>query len=179
LRPERRRTYQAHRLTRSIIFKWLNQAWMPGQPLDITSSVIAHEPLAEAVTAAADALAGCFSGGVVAKLMLAELPAGAVIPEHRDVGPALALVHRCHVPILTNDRVEFWIDQRLHHFHAGIAYEIDNTRPHAVANHGITPRVHLICDVMGETEPGRPATSARERCSTGSRRSSHGPIARG
>jgi len=153
-RQQRQGTYAVHRETRSILFKWLDNSWIPGQPFEIAILETGNLSLDTAVNAAADALAVHFDGFVV-KLMLAELPPGASIAEHRDAGPALAFTHRCHIPIVTNDGVEFLIDRRPHRLSAGIAYEIDNTRAHSVANHGATRRVHLICDVMGG--------SARER----------------
>lgn len=143
----RQRTFSVHRQTRSIAFRWLDHTWTPGTPLIVQREDYAGEALHAAVNQCAAALEAHY-GGVAVRLMLAELGPGGEVAPHVDRGPALVLPHRCHVPVLTNPQVEFWIDKRLHHFREGIAYEFDNTRLHAVANRGATPRVHLICDVL-------------------------------
>jgi hypothetical protein len=138
--------------TRSILFTWLPNDWVPGSERRIVSDRYAPEPLAEAAHVCGRALAEFFDGQIV-KLMLAELRPGGIIPAHADASPALRLSHRCHVPVVTNDGVEFRIGDLTHALREGHAYEIDNTRQHAVANRGGTPRVHLICDVMSWTDP--------------------------
>jgi aspartyl/asparaginyl beta-hydroxylase (cupin superfamily) len=86
--------------------------------------------------------------GKVAKLMLAELAPGGEVTAHKDARPALVMVHRCHLPILTNKDVSFFVDGRDYYLEPGIAYEFDNTRLHAVHNRSATRRVHLMCDIM-------------------------------
>jgi hypothetical protein len=144
---DRANKYLVHSETRSIVFKWLENSWKPGtQPL-VRDFDYAPEALAQPAAAFASKLSAQYNGKVV-KLMLAELKPGASIIPHIDVAPALQLAHRCHLPIVTNAAVDFFIDGRAYKLQAGKAYEFDNTRLHSVANRGLATRVHLICDVM-------------------------------
>lgn len=143
----RQRTFQVHRQTRSIAFRWLDHRWTPQAPLTVVREDYAGVALSEAVNRCAETLESHFDGKAV-RLVLAELGPGCEVAPHVDRGPALVLPHRCHVPVLTNPQVEFRIEKQLHHFREGIAYEFDNTRSHSVANRGASPRVHLICDVL-------------------------------
>lgn len=152
----RQNRFKVHSDTRSILFTWLPNRWVPGEPRDVATFDYAPRPLADAVRACGGAIAAHF-GGQIVKLMLAELPPGGLIAPHRDQAPALRLSHRCHVPVTTNPGVEFRIDNLPMTLREAVAYEIDNTRVHEVINRGDTPRVHLICDVMppeGAAAPG-------------------------
>ena len=144
---ERRRRYGVHNETRSIVFKWLENAWVQGTPVVVKDFDYAPKQLNRSVSAFASALAERYAGKVV-KLMLAELNPGANIPAHQDVAPALYMSHRCHLPVITNPDVDFLIDGVAYKLKEGKAYEFDNTRSHAVANRGDARRVHLICDIM-------------------------------
>ena len=143
----RSQRYRAQSQTRSIVFKWLENTWQPGTPAVVQDFGYAPKALTRRALAIGEKIA-TFYGGRIVKLMLAELAPGAEITPHIDRGPALELVHRCHVPVVTNAGVDFFIDHLPHHLDAGKAYEFDNTRVHAVANRGLAPRVHLICDVL-------------------------------
>jgi hypothetical protein len=143
----RQRTYEAHRATRSIVFTWLDNAWRPGRPFIAVQAGNLPAALTSAVAACASALERCLDGKV-AKLMLAELAPGQAVAPHRDRGAALILVHRCHLPIVTDAEVSFYVDGEDFKLEPGVAYEFDNTRMHAVENRSGRRRVHLICDIM-------------------------------
>lgn len=142
----RQKVFEAHRATRSIVFAWTDMI-MTGKPVVMTPDY-AHGPLSDAVGDYAERFAACYPGGEIVRLMLAELAVGGAIKRHRDNGKLLTGVHRCHAAIETNADVQFLIDDQPHSFPVGEAYEVDNTRPHAVINGGITRRVHLICDIL-------------------------------
>jgi hypothetical protein len=144
---DRRNKHFVHSETRSIVFKWLDNAWIPGTSPIVADYDYAPKPLVRHANAFASKVAALYGGRVV-KLMLAELRPGATIVAHRDVAPALHMSHRCHLPIVTNASVDFSIDGVAYKLKAGKAYEFDNTRLHSVANRGLATRVHLICDVM-------------------------------
>lgn len=134
----RQNMFPQHAVTRSIVFRWPGPDWIvlrASLPFRLTS----------AVDAAADAIAGHRRGEAV-RLMLAELPPGGFIAEHEDAAD-LTQVHRCHLPIVTNERAKLAIEGRPYHLRAGTVYEFDNTRPHAARNRGEERRVHLLCDV--------------------------------
>lgn len=142
----RRRAMPMHAATRTIAFLWVEDWNGVGEPA-VWQFDYAPPALLAAAQACAERLAARF-GGSVSRLMLVDLPAGAAVAEHRDVRPGVTLVHRCHLPVVTNDRVSFTIDGMDHRLEAGRCYEFDNTRKHAVANRGGDWRVHLICDIL-------------------------------
>jgi hypothetical protein len=83
----------------------------------------------------------------VLRVQLAALPAGQTISPHRDID-MLALIHRTHIPIATNDAVAFTIAGKDFFLGEGVLYELNNCVRHAVRNHGDTERVHLLVDML-------------------------------
>ena len=78
---------------------------------------------------------------------LLNLRAGSVIREHRD--PGLAREDgwvRLHIPIQTNDGVDFRLDGMRITMRAGECWYLNLSRPHAVRNRGTTDRIHLVID---------------------------------
>jgi hypothetical protein len=143
----RQATHEVHRNTRSIVFESILSGWLPGQKAVIERQNYAPPEL----TRLAYACAGLFAahrGGKVVRLLLAELAPRGVITVHRDKGAALTEVHRCHLPIITNKGVQFFIDMIPHMLETGTGYEFDNTRRHSVENNSDERRIHLLCDVM-------------------------------
>jgi len=142
----RQARFAVHNQTRSINLVW-SEGWSgEGEP-EVLRLGYAPVGLRDAADDCARAIADHF-GGVVTRLILAELGVGTMIPPHRDSGPLLTLVHRCHLPILTNPAVSFTVDKVDHHLLAGEVYELDNMRVHSVSNAGTERRVHLICNVL-------------------------------
>lgn len=78
---------------------------------------------------------------------LLRLTAGSVIREHRDydLGYDQGEV-RIHVPVITNERVEFHLDNRRIIMAEGECWYLDLNLPHRVNNLGTTDRVHLVID---------------------------------
>lgn len=83
----------------------------------------------------------------VVRVQLAELPPGGRITLHRD-GDTLAMMHRLHVPIVTNEGVVFFIDRQRFSLAEGVLYELNNVVDHAVHNGGSDGRIHLLIDMM-------------------------------
>ncbi|HEX7769523.1 MAG TPA: aspartyl/asparaginyl beta-hydroxylase domain-containing protein [Dokdonella sp.] len=80
---------------------------------------------------------------------LLRLGPGARIREHRDYdlgGPDGDL--RIHVPIVTDERVDFLLDGRKVPMQAGECWFLDLSRPHRVENHGGMARIHLVIDCV-------------------------------
>jgi len=81
---------------------------------------------------------------------LLNLRSGSVIKEHRDYelcyenGEA-----RLHFPILTNEQVEFYVNNERVIMNEGECWYINANLPHRVANKGTRDRIHLVvdCDV--------------------------------
>ncbi|KRF02076.1 aspartyl beta-hydroxylase [Frateuria sp. Soil773] len=53
---------------------------------------------------------------------------------------------RVHVPIVTDDRVDFLLDNRRVPMRTGECWFLDLSRPHRVENHGGIARIHLVID---------------------------------
>ena len=86
--------------------------------------------------------------GFVLRILLAKLTAGGKIDEHVDSGYSLLNVHRIHIPIITNEDVDFYVGGTRKQMLAGEFWEIDNVQKHAVENNGDEDRVHMIVDWM-------------------------------
>ena len=87
------------------------------------------------------------------RVMLARMAAGGVIKPHRDANPAAKWPHKIHVPLLTNDKVTFFVDGVGYHFREGEAVEVGNMAVHAVHNAGDSDRIHLIFECYDLDQP--------------------------
>jgi mannose-6-phosphate isomerase-like protein (cupin superfamily) len=78
---------------------------------------------------------------------LLRLTAGSGIREHRDDGLGFEGGEvRIHVPVVTNPRVEFFLDGRRVVMNEGECWYLDLSLPHRVENRGTTDRIHLVID---------------------------------
>jgi hypothetical protein len=78
---------------------------------------------------------------------LMRLASGSVIKEHADIdlGFEDGMV-RIHVPVVTNDQVEFFLNGSRVAMEAGSAWYLRLSDPHRVMNNGRSDRVHLVID---------------------------------
>jgi hypothetical protein len=81
------------------------------------------------------------------RVQFTRMPAGGVIEPHWDTG-FLSLVHRLHVPVITNKDVVFTIDDEDFVLEPGWLYELNNLVRHSVANNSSEGRVHLLVDLL-------------------------------
>jgi aspartyl/asparaginyl beta-hydroxylase len=88
------------------------------------------------------------AGGVVTRVQLARMQPGAMIRRHVDQSLVLLASHRVHLPLSTNQDVEFFIGNQSYHMPVGSMFELNNRLQHAVENKGQTDRVHLIVDYL-------------------------------
>jgi hypothetical protein len=78
---------------------------------------------------------------------LLRLDAGALIKEHSDVQLACEEGGvRLHLPVQTNEQVEFHLDGERIRMCEGDLWYLNLTLPHRVYNMGITNRIHLVID---------------------------------
>jgi hypothetical protein len=77
----------------------------------------------------------------------ARLKPSGFVNRHGDGGPFLQHINRIHIPITTNDKSMYIIEDETMHWDAGKMYEFDNMREHEAYNHGDTDRVHLIINL--------------------------------
>ena len=75
------------------------------------------------------------------------LGANSIIKEHCDKGSCFEEGYaRLHIPITTNDNVEFLLSGKNVKMNLGCCYYIDANKPHSVINNGDSDRVHLLID---------------------------------
>lgn len=87
----------------------------------------------------------------VTLVRLLRLAPDSVVKEHND--PTLGLeVHksviRLTIPILTNDKVEFYLNDTLVPMQPGECWYMDLTKKHRVVNDGSTERVNMTIDMI-------------------------------
>lgn len=76
-----------------------------------------------------------------------KLGANSIIKEHCDKGSCFEEGYaRLHIPITTNDNVEFLLSGQNVKMDVGHCYYIDANNPHSVINNGDKDRVHLLID---------------------------------
>ena len=85
-----------------------------------------------------------YPNGELKAVMLAKLKAGYSIDMHVDGAPQYYFLHKIHIPIQTNDHVNFHIKPNDYQLKEGVAYEVNNLLPHFVANPSDEDRIHLI-----------------------------------
>jgi hypothetical protein len=95
-----------------------------------------------------DELMAYFPGGEAYQLYVSAVLPGHSIAPHKDEQGHDWLC-RVHVPLTTNERSEFWVDNDCHHMEPGSAYRVNTLKVHAVINQGATPRIHFMFDVRG------------------------------
>jgi hypothetical protein len=86
--------------------------------------------------------------GIAGNVIYAKLSAGKTITAHIDPGYYLSVVHRLHIPIITNEKVIFKTRGSAVNMIQGFLYEINNCILHSVENNGTEDRVHLIVDII-------------------------------
>jgi len=91
-----------------------------------------------------------YNNGSIKAVMLAKLKAGYSIDAHRDGSPSYYFLHKIHIPIQTNEKVDFYIEPHTYNLKEGIAYEVNNLVTHSVANRGKEDRIHLIFEYVDE-----------------------------
>jgi hypothetical protein len=101
----------------------------------------------ELLTPIINRLMALYPNAVISKCIFPKLFAGGVINKHVDGGDDLTLVHRIHVPVVTNEDAIFTCDGETINMKEGCAYEVNNQRYHSVVNNGKTDRVHLLIDL--------------------------------
>lgn len=78
---------------------------------------------------------------------ISRLNPGGVIGMHPDTGAFLELCHRVHVPLKSNSKVRYVIENNSYYWEPGKIYEFDNTREHGVINESEEERIHLVLNL--------------------------------
>ncbi len=75
------------------------------------------------------------------------LGAGARIKEHKDYFMGFEDgVIRLHLPVITNEQVEFYLNNERVPMQPGELWYLDFSQKHRVENHGSEDRIHLVLD---------------------------------
>jgi hypothetical protein len=86
------------------------------------------------------------------RVRIMKLMPGSIIKEHRDVYDEVSDYAfgqvRLHIPIVTNDKVEFTVDGKRIQMRAGRLYYVNFSKRHYVKNDGDEPRTHLVLDLQ-------------------------------
>lgn len=94
-----------------------------------------------------------YANGQFPRVMFARMAPGGEIKPHRDANAAAKWPHKIHVPLLTNDKVTFYVEGTGYHMPEGEAAEVNNMGVHAVKNDGDTDRIHLIFEYFDPDQP--------------------------
>ena len=140
----RQKQFLVHRDTESIVLKWSENS-SSQSPVETAHYFYEFEPLLQPIF---DLIQNQYryDRPVWRKIMFAKLKVHGEITPHVDTAIALQLVHRIHIPIVTNEHVHFFINGVDYNLHVGEVVSVDNTRMHSVQNHGEEDRIHLIVD---------------------------------
>lgn len=143
--------FEALAHTRHIAFRFVTDFddWRRSENLRLWEE---WRALLEPVLAQATAPYG-YARGDYPRVMLARMAPGGVIHPHRDANPSAKWPHKIHIPLLTNDKVTFYVDGVGYHLPEGEAVEVNNMGVHAVANEGTTDRIHLIFEYYDLDQP--------------------------
>jgi hypothetical protein len=87
-----------------------------------------------------------YPNGEPKRIILNNLPSGKFIPEHPDGNYHLETCRRIHLPIITNDKVNFNIEKEKIPMSVGNIIEINNNILHSVQNNSHEDRIHLLID---------------------------------
>lgn len=143
--------FEALDRTRHIVFRFVSnfQDWRDSydRPLWAEWKGLLEPVLAQAVRDYG------YTDAAFPRVMLARMAPGGVIKPHRDANPAAKWPHKIHVPLVTNDRVTFFVDGVGYQFPEGEAVEVSNMAVHAVENAGDTDRIHLIFEYYDRQQP--------------------------
>jgi len=152
----RQERYEVHRHTRTIGLVY-DPDFRHSHPTRLPTLQIFEAALRPALAMAAEHYEESSKGqqfiqqyglGYFVRATLVRLKAGCSIAEHQDLNFSLTHSHRVHLPIVTNDEVEFMVGSETINMREGELFEINNRRLHSVHNNGADDRVHLILDYV-------------------------------
>jgi hypothetical protein len=92
------------------------------------------------------------TGKRLGRAMLIKLPAKKSIASHIDRGHHLETCDRIHLPIITDDKVSFIINETVYPMPAGTLARINNNIEHSVLNKSENDRVHLVMDFINSDD---------------------------
>lgn len=152
----RQKRYEVHRDTQSIALVF-DVDFRHTHPTRLPTLQLFEQDLGPILAMIADHYENSSNGqqltrkygqGYFVRTSLVNLIPGGVIAPHKDNNFSLSHSHRVHVPVTTNDHVEFTVGNETIVMRPGDIIEINNRREHSVSNKGKDHRVHLILDFV-------------------------------
>jgi len=91
------------------------------------------------------------------RVVFYRLKGGTKIGRHRDLSENRMIpgIVRIHVPVVTNDRIVMYVDDKPYRFESGTAWYFDATAFHSVENNSDQDRIHLVVDFKVSRELNR------------------------
>ncbi len=145
----RQDTFEVSKDTKSLILKFNGPTQRSNHPSK-TTTFKEWDEWEDLIMPLISKVQELYSESVISKCFFPRLKAGGEIGEHTDNGQTLQMVHRIHIPIITNDECYFTVGDETINMKEGCAYEINNVRKHGVVNNGSTDRIHLLFDLYCE-----------------------------
>jgi hypothetical protein len=152
LDTKRQEMSNTHKDTNTYYVYRNNLMWKIGQEF-VTNKVSNDEYLLELLEPIIKDLERIHDG-VRANVLIIKLKAKESIPMHEDSGDYLMLSRRNHIPVITTGDVVFGVGSERVNMQQGECWEINNYRLHWVDNDSEIDRVHLLIDIMPNTEIG-------------------------
>ncbi len=90
-------------------------------------------------------------GEVIGRSRLMRLAPGCEVPLHSDINYHWHNRVRIHIPIVTDEAVQFHCDDKQVHMGEGECWIFDSWKYHKVVNNSDKMRVHLVIDTMGSS----------------------------
>lgn len=146
----RQMMFKTHEHTQSYFLYQTDLDWTPDKPYvvhkrsDLESLLELVEPIIQELEKIHDGTRG--------QVLLIRLMSDTNIPEHIDSGHYLTKVRRHHIPIITSDSTVFGVGDESINMAEGECWEINNSRTHYVINNSPISRIHLLIDIMPNSE---------------------------
>jgi len=115
-------------------------------------------------------------GEIIRMCLCKLLPYGKVLEHKDDTEEVLLYTHRIHLPIVTNENIDFIVESDVFNLKEGSLYEFSNQQFHQVKSRSSLDRIHLIFDYLeaekleyfrkkhAKSEPVSWPTSYRDHC---------------
>lgn len=143
----RQKTFTTHEHTFVYGLLDFSYGWRPGKPEKSITLNKLNDSAQKELKMIYDLLEEYASGKVVKSEIISMNPKSR-IRMHRDRSDMLYLGRRFHIPIKTNPQAYFIVEDEKFFLEEGHAYELNNSRYHAVRNDSDESRIHLIVDVI-------------------------------
>ncbi len=142
----RQKMFPVHKETSSVFIYDHSALWKEGEEYQLSVNNSQKEMIdlvSEIVTKLE-----LIHDGKVGKCLFIKLPSKKNVGEHTDKLEYLGAARRHHIPIVTNDRVSFFVNGEKKQMRVGECWEINNSHVHSVENNGDSDRIHLMVDIL-------------------------------